>query len=245
LGIVQGLTEFLPVSSSGHLVLFQRLFGLTGDMLYFDIAVHLATLCAVIIVFRRDVWRLIRHPLSKTALLLVLSAIPAVIIALLFKGLILDAFGGGYLAYGFLATAALLTVTDVCARAKASPARDIGIPSALLMGAAQGLAVLPGVSRSGATVCTGMLSGCDRETSARFSFLMSIPIIIGSGLMSVIDLVKSPVGLAPAPLAAAFLCAFATGIAAIRFMLRIIKKRRFYGFAIYLVLLAAATFFIL
>jgi len=110
LGLVQGLTEFLPVSSSGHLVLFQRILGISGDMLLFDIVLHLGTLFAVLVVFRKDIWECIKKPFGKTSLSLVAATIPAILIALLFGGFIEKTFSGNYLGFGFLITAGLLIV---------------------------------------------------------------------------------------------------------------------------------------
>jgi len=250
LGVAQGLTEFLPVSSSGHLVLLQKLMGLDGEMLYFDILMHAATLLAVIIIFRKDIWRLIKKPLSKESLLLVFSAIPTVAIVMLFKSAITDSFSGSYLGYGFLFTAVLLLVTDLAILRKKQRLaldRKIKLRSVLTMSIAQGFAVLPGISRSGSTICSGLIAGESRETAARFSFLMSIPIIIGSMIMSIIDIGKIPdaFNFDFLPLFFGFVFAFVFGLFAIKFMLKIIKNRRFWPFVVYLIPLALASFFLI
>ena len=249
MGITQGLAEFLPVSSSGHLVLLQNLMGLSGEMLYFDILMHAATLLAVVIVFRKDILWLITHPLSKDSLLLVMSAIPTVIIAVVFKAFIEDSFGGNYLWYGFLTTAVFLLLTDIFVLRKnrmviGGKLNQIKTRSAAMMGIAQGLAVLPGVSRSGATVCTGLVMRENRETAARFSFLMSIPVIVGSALMGIIDAAKNPGMLAfsALPLIAGFVFAFIFGILSIKLMLKIIKNRRLWPFVPYLAALSVIAF---
>jgi len=118
LGLVQGFTEFLPVSSSGHLVLFQRILGISGDMLLFDIVLHLGTLLAVLVVFRKDIWECIKKPFGKTSLSLIVATIPSIIIALLFGDFIEKTFSGNYLGFGFLITAGLLFVCNHPARTR-------------------------------------------------------------------------------------------------------------------------------
>ncbi|MDR0856157.1 MAG: undecaprenyl-diphosphate phosphatase [Clostridiales bacterium] len=250
LGAVQGFTEFLPVSSSGHLVLLQRLMGLPGEMVYLDITMHVATLLAVLLVLRKEAFDLVRHPLSRRTLQLVASCIPAVVIVLAFKAFVLSAFGGDWLAYGFIATAALIAAGELVAkRARRKPFVTLDRPfrtsSALLMGVAQGLAVLPGISRSGATLCTGLLCGETREAATKFSFLMSIPIILGSAVMGLIDTRGGALPFDTLTTLTAFAAAFLTGLASVHFMLRLVAKRRLWGFAGYLCVLAAVTFFVL
>lgn len=244
LGLVQGLTEFLPVSSSGHLILIQRLLDLQGDMLFFDILLHAATLAAVLSVFYKDVIALFRHPLKSQLKLLVLACVPTVLLFLLFKQFFVNAFDGRFLAVGFMVTAVALTATEMLSKKRTLLKRP-GIASSLIMGAVQGIAVLPGISRSGSTICAGVIYGLDRKEAARFSFLMSMPIIIGSALMEGLDVTAQNIDIPFWPAVAGIAAAFISGLIAIKFMLKILEKRKMYGFSVYLILIAVVTLFVL
>ena len=241
MGLVQGLTEFLPVSSSGHLVLFQRILGIKGDMLLFDIVLHLGTLLAVIIVFRKDLWECIKHPLSKTTLSLIIATVPAVLIALFFGGLIEKTFSGGYLGFGFLITAVLLFVTGRKPTPPVIPRltvpADITYKHAVIIGLFQGAAMLPGISRSGATVSGGLICGMPREKAARFSFLLSVPIILASAVYKMTGLSTVTESLEILPALIGFIAAAVSGFLAIKLMLDLIKKSKLWPFAVYLTVL--------
>ena len=238
LGLVQGLTEFLPVSSSGHLVLFQRILGIKGDMLLFDIVLHLGTLLAVLIVFRKDLWECIKRPFGKTTLSLIIATIPAISIALFFGGFIEKTFSGGYLGFGFLITAGLLFAGQKAANYKLQITNyKLGFKGAVIIGLFQGAALLPGISRSGATVCGGLLSGAEKDSAARFSFLMSVPVILGAAARELFKLRTVTQSAGALPLFLGFLFAALAGFVSIKFMLGIIKKARFWLFSIYLFLL--------
>jgi len=208
LGIVQGLTEFLPISSSGHLVLFQHLFGLKEPELFFDISVHAGTLVAVILFFRKDLWAIIVsviHFLSlflkkqasfndiqenadvKMAFLIIVGSIPTGIIGLLFKQIAEQLFSSVFIVgFMLLVTGLLLWITR---RVKAVGRNITGfsVKDALIIGVVQGLAITPGISRSGSTIATGLLLGLNREMAARYSFLLSIPAIVGAEILSLKD----------------------------------------------------------
>jgi|AGTN01.2.fsa_nt_gi Uncharacterized bacitracin resistance protein len=245
LGIVQGLTEFLPVSSSGHLVLLQKIFGtaaLEGAtdswLLFFDTMLHLGTLLAVVIAMWKDILGLFKKPFS-TLLYLIIATIPAVVFTLLFKDFIEASFGGRYLGFEFLITALLLIVSELIAK-RVGNRRELGAGSATVMGFMQAVAILPGISRSGATISGGLACGVERQRVARFAFLMSIPAIIGAALFQGYDAVQSPdLTIQWAPLIAGTACAAVTGYIAIRFMLALISKKRLWGFAIYVAALGA------
>lgn len=238
LGIVQGLTEFLPVSSSGHLVLFQNIFGITGDMLFFDTMLHVGTLIAVIAVFWKDIVSILKHPIQKLTGLLLVSMVPAVIATLLFKDFFEGAFAGQYLAFGFMATGILLTVAEWFSRRTKKAKKDISYPNAIAIGCMQAVAILPGVSRSGSTLVGGLFSGIDRNEAARFSFLMTIPVILGSVVLQGYDLIKEGAGhIEVAPTIVGTIFAMISGFFAVRFMLGLIRKHKLYGFAIYVGLL--------
>ncbi|MBQ9941392.1 MAG: undecaprenyl-diphosphate phosphatase [Christensenellaceae bacterium] len=240
LGIVQGLTEFLPVSSSGHLVLFQRIFGIEGDMLFFDTMLHVATLVAVVVVFWQDIVSILRRPIQKLTGLLVIATIPAVVATLLFGDFFDAAFGGKYLGYGFILTGILLTVAEKVSarRRERKNKKDVSAGNAALMGCMQAVAILPGISRSGSTLVGGLFTGIDRNLAARFSFLMSIPVILGSLVLQSVDLLQNGVGhVEIAPTLVGMLFAAVAGFFAIRFMLELIRKKKLYGFAIYVAVL--------
>lgn len=240
LGIIQGLTEFLPVSSSGHLILFQKLFGLDGDLLLFNIILHIATLCAVVIVFRKRIWQLIRHPLNKTNLYLLIATAITCTLVIIFKNTIDRTLTHKILPVTFMITAIILFATTFVKPKE----KNIGYTSAIASGLAQAIAVIPGLSRSGLTISANLATGIKRESAAEFSFLMSIPIIIASLVYELID-TGEKLSLEILPTSAAFLAALLSGIFAIKIMLHIVKKVKLYWFSIYLIALAFVCLFIL
>ena len=240
LGLVQGLTEFLPVSSSGHLVLAQKLLGVTEPAILFDTMLHLGTLVAVFIVLRKDIWALLKRPFQRLTALLVVATIPTVAIALLFKDMIEAAFhSGSTLGWEFLATAAVLLVAERLA-AGAEKGRGEGEMSwldAIIIGVLQGIAIMPAISRSGLTIAGALSRKLDRSFAARFSFLLSIPAILGAVVFQGKDLLEGGavgggegVGI---PLVAGTLVAAAVGVFAVKFMMKIIREGSMKGFAIY------------
>lgn len=234
LGIVQGLTEFLPISSSGHLVLLENIFG-TYSNLFMTVALHLGSLIAVFIVFWKDIVYIIKHPFCPLSKNLIIATIPTVILVLFFKTYIEDSFNGNFFVVGFILTAFLLMLTEILVK-KVDANKPLSTKTAIIMGIAQGIATLPGISRSGSTICAGLLSGESREKVASFSFLMSIPIIIASCVYEVI-FSTSPITISILPVVAGMIFAFIFGLLAIKLMLKLIKKVEFTYFAIYLALL--------
>jgi len=240
LGLIQGLTEFLPVSSSGHLMLFQKLLNMPNNMLLFNIILHVATLCAVVIVFRKKIWQLIRHPLNKTNLYLIIATAITCTIVLIFKDLIDRVFTYKVLPVTFMLTAIVLfIVTFVKPRDK-----NIKMTTAITAGLAQGIAVIPGLSRSGITIAANLALGTKRTEAAEFSFLMSIPIIIASLVYELISS-QEAIKLEVLPTVLAFITALLSGIFAIKFMLHIVARVKLYWFSIYLIILALISVFIL
>lgn len=233
LGILQGLTEFLPVSSSGHIVLFGIIFDIQTDILLLSIVVHLGTLISVFVCMRKQIWALIKRPLNKKMINLVLATIPTVLIVFLLKDYIDAMFSGRFLVIGFFATAILLAIADLIPVRK----NEIKLPTAIIMGVTQGLAILPGLSRSGTTITTGILCGAEKEKATEFSFLMSIPIILGSALYECGEISANMVDLPILPLVVAFLGAFLSGILSIKIMLKIIKSNKLIYFSYYLIAL--------
>lgn len=238
LGIVQGLTEFLPVSSSGHLVLLQRFFGISEGNLFFTVMLHAGSLIAVFAVFHKDIIRLLSHPFCKEGKCLIIATLVTGVIYILLGDIIEKSFGGDYLWPGFLYTALLLWY--VSSQQKDS-GKSISPGCASFMGFMQGIALFPGVSRSGSTIAGGLISGADKEEAARFSFILSIPAILAGAVKE-----AAHVSLSDIPWAAVIFGVFFSalfGYLAIRFMLNIIKKQKLSYFSVYLLLLAGITFF--
>ena len=257
LGLVQGIAEFLPVSSSGHLLLIQKMFGITEGALFFTVMLHLATLIAVFIVYWPTLVELIKHPFQKTVGLLIIATIPAVIIAVLSKMIApVEAFfdaadAGQYLGFGFLLTSILLFISDHVRHTridengekveiKGKKLKNMQVTDALVIGCMQGVGVLPGVSRSGSTISGALFTGLNRKTAADFSFLMSIPAIIGGAVFEIPDAIKTGLGdMHWTTLVAGMLVAGITGYFAIKVMIAAIKKKKLIGFVIYTAVLGA------
>ncbi len=237
LGIVQGLTEFLPVSSSGHLVLLQNVFGISGPQLFFDTMLHMGTLVAVVIVLWQNIVDIFKNFFSKMTLCLIIATIPAIVATLFLGDFFEETFTGIYLGYEFLLTAVVLALSEVISKHVKSK-REIGIGTSLTMGVAQAIAILPAVSRSGLTIAGGLVSGVDRRKAASFSFLMSIPAIIGSVVLQSSKIFKdTSIHVEWLPTLIGTACAAVSGYFAIKFMLALISKKRLYGFAIYVAVL--------
>ncbi|MCI8596084.1 MAG: undecaprenyl-diphosphate phosphatase [Clostridia bacterium] len=235
LGLVQGLTEFLPVSSSGHLLLFGKFLGVGTVSVGFELVCHLGTLAAVCLAMRKDIAGIIKKPFSRQVRTVIIATIPTVIIAGAISYFFRDILEGSMLVYCFIITGILLLCCGFASGQNEE--KRMLYPHAAVIGAAQGIAALPGLSRSGVTMATATLLGYNREQSARFSFLISIPIIIGS---SIVELALHGVGadVGAAALFAALVSSFASGLAAVTFMLKLLKKHSLDGFAIYLFLLS-------
>jgi undecaprenyl-diphosphatase len=248
LGAVQGITEFLPVSSSGHLVLLQRIFGIEEPVLLFDTMLHVGTLAAVFVVLRRDIGGLLRRIAQPLTGFLILGTIPAVAAALLLKDRIEGAFESGqFLGFAFLFTALALLLSEVLSRrpGPSRPREAMGWFDALIIGVCQAIAIVPGVSRSGLTLSGALSRKLDREFSARFSFLLSIPAILGALVLQVKDLLGGAsggsAGTGIAALAAGTVTAAIVGFFSVQLMLRIVRERSLWGFAIYTAVLGSLT----
>lgn len=236
LGIIQGLTEFLPVSSSGHLVLGEYLLGAKMPGVMFELVVHFGTLMSVLIYFRKRVFALIRAlytPALKAERIfifyLILGTIPAVIIALLFDNLIESAFASPFAAAMFLVfTGVVLLLTSSFGKGT----RMINAPRSLLIGIAQALAILPGISRSGMTISAGLFAGVKPIEAAEYSFMLSIPAIIGAIIFKAREIISIDTGLI-GQYAVGTVIAFLTGLFAVYLLLDLIKKGKFKYFGIY------------
>lgn len=241
LGIVQGLTEFLPISSSGHLALFQKIFGIQKGVLTFDVAVHLATLVAVIFVFWKDIIGIIKKPFGKLPLLIVVGTLPTIIIGLALKDIIEKLFESGVtLGFEFLLTGLILWYAE-SVKSKGKGLEKTTYGDAAVVGVAQGIAILPAISRSGLTIAGALFRGLDREFAAKFSFLMSIPAILGAAALDGYKVAKSGGGLGVdvLPLVLGMAAAAICGYLAIKFMLRILTKGSMRVFSYYVFVLGA------
>lgn len=244
LGLVQGLTEFLPVSSSGHLVLLSKWFGIS-DSLFVSILLHLATFFSILVVLRKEVFYLIRHPFSKDTIRLAIATIPTCILALVLMPLIDQSFEGAFLPFCFLISAVLLMVTDLTTKRKSfSLQSQLTNKNAIIMGIGQGFAIFPGISRSGTTICAGILSGAPKDECAKFSFLMSLPIILLSMAMEIYKIVAKSyvIKVNVIGMILSFVFAFVVGIFAIKVMLRLTQKASFRYFAFYLIVISVLAF---
>lgn len=243
LGLIQGLTEFLPVSSSGHLVLFQGIFGIKEATQTFTILLHVATLIAVFAVYWQDIWDLITHPFQRTTYLLIAGTLPTVVIALLFNDKIDAFFGTGkFIGFNFIITGFVLLYADAKAEGR-KKIKNMSYFDALIVGTLQGIAICPAISRSGMTITGSLSRGLNRESAARFSFLLSIPAILGAMVLTIKDMLTGEVAVSEsigiAPMIVGFLVAAVSGYFAIRFMLGIIRSAKLKWFSIYVFLLGA------
>lgn len=241
LGIIQGFTEFLPVSSSGHLLLFRKLFGLAEAGLLLDTMLHFGTLVAVIAVFWRDILGIIKAPFSRLTLLLAAATIPTGIIGLTFRDFFEEiAVSGATVGWEFLATGIVIWLADNVKEKGQKDVERITIVDSLVVGTLQGAAILPAISRSGLTIAGAFFCGINRETAARFSFLVSLPAIMGAVAVQGADLLQEGTeAIGILPLAAGTFVAAVTGYIAIRWMLNIIQRGSLKGFAVYVWLLGA------
>lgn len=261
LGLAQGLSEFLPISSSGHLLILEK-FGIRQENLFFNIMLHVGTLFAVLIALRKTWIPLLPFPFSKkkksqsgnleiptvfgglSAIKIdgyvVLACLPTVALAFVFKLLAPSLLGGKLLGCGFVLTATLLYLGE---NFKPTKSTLLTPKTSILTGVLQGIAVLPGVSRSGATISALTLQGIDKKAATTFSFLLSIPIIIGSALYESLDLItgKATLSISASAVVVGVIAAFLSGLAAIKFFLKLIEKHSMAGFIVYTLLLGIAV----
>jgi undecaprenyl-diphosphatase len=241
LGIIQGLTEFLPVSSSGHIELGKAILGVTpADPLLFSIVVHAATALSTMIVFREDILMLFRLLFERELwnagrqyiLYIIISMVPAVLVGLFYKEEIEALFNNNVLLVGMMLiiTALLLFMTTRVKRKRGK----IGYINSFIIGVAQAIAILPGISRSGATIATSLLLGVEKTRAARFSFLMVIPVILGAMAKDVMDMDQAAMTETNVlPLVVGFIAAFVTGLLACTWMIEIVKRSKLVYFAYY------------
>lgn len=252
LGIIQGLTEFLPVSSSGHLELGKAILGdnsIPEESLLFTVVLHFATALSTLVVFRKDVWDILKGVLRfkwnddmKFALKIVVSMIPAGIIGYAFEAELASLFDGNILLVGFMLiiTAILLFLAD---KAK-NTNKKVSFSNAFIIGIAQAIAMLPGISRSGATISTSVLLGNDKTKAARFSFLMVVPLILGKICKDILSGELTYQSQNFTSLSIGFIAAFVAGLFACTWMITLVKKSKLTYFSIYCILVGITAIII-
>ena len=253
LGIIQGLTEYLPVSSSGHLTIASHLFGIEGEEnLAFTVAVHVATvLSTLVILWKEIVWifrglfRFENNDETRYVANIVVSMIPVGIVGVFFKDKVEAVFGSGLAIVGAMLLVTALLLTFSC-YAKPRVKDTISLKDAFIIGLAQAVAVLPGLSRSGSTIATGLLLGNNKARLAQFSFLMVIPPILGEALLDTVKMVKHGTAavmgdISLGVLAVGFIAAFVSGCVACKWMINIVKRGKLVYFAIYCAIVGVIT----
>ena len=246
LGIIQGLTEFLPVSSSGHLEIGQALLGTAGgENLTFAIVVHTATVLSTLVILWKEVAQLFKGTFTTlkwnedknyVAMILV-SMLPVFVVGMFFKEQVEAFFGSGLLLVGIClcVTAGLLYFSEWLSKRRVGLGHEVGYKDAIIIGLSQAVAVLPGLSRSGTTIATGLLCGVKKESVTKFSFLMVLIPILGEAFLELLDLLSGEVinNLGLVPMLVGFLAAFVSGCLACKFMINIVRRQKLIYFAIY------------
>lgn len=262
LGVIQGLTEFLPISSSGHLVLGQHLLGIDagGDDVVFEVFVHFGTVLSIMTVYRRPVAKMVvsvinglKRPLAfaehyrddesfRTAMLIVVTMVPTGVVYVLFRESLEAAFGSPLLVcFMLIVTGVLLLLTVL----RKNPSGDLNGAKAFLVGVAQSAAMIPGISRSGATICTALYQNVEPERAANFSFLMLLPVVLGATLFKSLDVATADVGISWLPVIIGTVAAYSSGVAAIKMLLGVIRRGRLQYFAYYCFLVGIAGIILL
>ena len=241
-GLVQGLGEFLPISSSGHLLLMQRMFGDSEGSHLSTVLLHVATLAAVCVVYREQIWDIIKKPFQKKTLWLIVSTAATVAVMLILKKLLnVDAEKEySLLGFCFLATALILTAAEFARKRirRSFTANTMNWAQSVFIGVLQGIAILPGISRSGSTITGALFCGVKKKSAAEFSFLLSIPAIVGGAVLEIPDLVKNGTGdFSWYGTLISMIVAGVSGYFAVRYMIGVITKKSFKGFIVYLLII--------
>jgi len=234
LGLIQGLTEFLPVSSSGHLAILSSVLGVETHGLTFEVLVHFGTLVAVFVVFKDDILNLLRNPFQKLSLLIIVGAIPTAIIGLTLEDTFEKMFASlQIIGFALLVTGALLWIAESI-KNNNKGFKQMRYRDALIVGIVQGIAIIPGISRSGSTIAISLILGLDRKTAARYSFLLAIPVILGATLLKTKELITEPTftGLY-GPYLIGTIVAGLSGYVAIRVLLKFLQEGKLKYFSVY------------
>ncbi len=247
LGIVQGLTEFLPVSSSGHLTIFKEFLGIEQSNLSFEVAVHAATVLSTIVVFWHEIIKLVTgffckgmNDEKRYLFMIMVSMIPVFVVGVFFKDKVEAVFNSGLVVVGIMlfVTAVLLSLSEILTKrqtARGNSGYPLNFKNTFLMGCAQAVAVLPGLSRSGSTISTGLILGAKKGEVAQFSFLMVLVPILGEAFLELIggDFSSAESSIATLPLVLGFVSAFLSGLFACKVMINLVKRAKLWGFAVY------------
>ncbi len=245
-GIIQGLTEFLPISSSGHLVLIPALLGQEGPDLATSAMLHLGTLVAVLVYYRSDIARLAKfdRPARKIITLIVIGSIPAAILGLAFEDRIEDLIADPKVVAIMLIVTGVILLLTALLRLGDRRMQDLGVPDSVIIGLAQATALIPGISRSGMTISAGLTRGVERTEAARFAFLLGIPVIAGAGLLQMVDVLAAGESI-PAEVWVGMAAAALSGYAAIAILLKALARVGLTPFGIYCVAFGAISFVLL
>lgn len=243
--VVQGLTEFLPVSSSGHLLFVEQVFGISENLMLINLFLHVATLLAVIIVYRKIIWELLKKPFQPYTYKLLIATIFSVVLAFLYKFSGLENFVTKIYPFGFLLTSILLLSCHLFQKKSVSvTTEELSFKNSILVGVVQGVAVVPGLSRSGSTISSLILSGRSEKQASEFSFLLSIPIIIGGFVLELLTYEPSGINFNFSTISIyifAFILTFIVSIFALRVTIKLLKKQKFIVFSVYTFLMFIIT----
>lgn len=246
--IVQGVCEFLPISSSGHLTLIEQVCGVQGDLLFLNLFLHLASLIAVIVVYRKIILKLIKKPFQPLTYKILISTIFTVILAFIFEVFSLDDYSYKIYCFGFLLTSILLWILDYIQKKMVGLKQNgISYRDAVIVGLVQGIAVIPGLSRSGSTIFSLMLCGNEKDESAEYSFLLSVPIIVGGFVLKLLKMNKEPLILENFTITMgvfAFLFTLLISIISLKLTIKLLREKKFKVFSIYTFILFIITFYI-
>ncbi|QQY80685.1 undecaprenyl-diphosphatase [Keratinibaculum paraultunense] len=263
LGIFQGISEFLPISSSGHLVVLQHFFNIKEGNLFFTEMLHFGTLISIVIVYFNDIMNIIveffkmlrdgiknkkfkiTNDYQKLALLIIIGSIPTAIIGLLFEDFFEKLYSSSLLPIGiaFLVTGFLLWIANKKPN-EAKKVKEMTILDSLIVGTFQGIAIIPGISRSGSTIVAGLFRGFDRSLATEFSFLLALPATFGAGLLGIMDVIKTGSKTTiDMPLIIGILLSTIVGILAIKFLIKVLKRNKLHYFSYYLWIIGCITIF--
>lgn len=245
--LVQGLTEFLPVSSSGHLLLIEQIFNFSDNTLLLNLFLHLASLLAVVIFYRDILKKLLKKPFQPLSFKLLISTVLTIILALCYQGFGIDELAEKNYGYFFILTSVILAVTYFFQKKSMRIClSDVGYKNSVLVGIVQGIAVIPGISRSGSTISSLILSGVSEQKSAEFSFLLSIPVIVGGfvfELLKVDDFSPLVSGTNPLLFLFAFVLTFLVAFLSLKITVKMLKNNKFIYFSVYLFVLGLIVIF--
>jgi len=242
-GVVQGVTEFFPISSSGHLVLLHDIFGLERQMLTFDVFLHFGTILSVVVFFRRDISNMFKKDM-KLLKFIVIASVPTFIMGMAFRGVIEKSFSTpSAVGYLLVLTGLFLLLASISAIywKIVRRSRPLGVKNSIVIGIAQGISVLPGISRSGATIGTALIAGLDEAEALKFSFLLSIPAVLGANVLKVRHIYGNLVSGDAVVYLAGAIAAAITGFLVIKALFGILRKNLFFLFGIYCILIGAAV----